>query len=243
MAPDKRRRLWAAILLVLACAGVFVGYDIYQARSSYREVYGRYYDYYYQAYLPRMGEMKAQHYASYYAGYFADYYTSDAYEEMLEGFFDFEMGWIGEGTNGSKHLSFEGYQWLKAFEGVRLTPYFDAGGKMTVGYGHLMRRGELHGSLTMAQAEELLKQDVAIAEGVVQHYVTVPLRQSQFDALVMLVFNIGAGQFAESRLLRYVNAGDHQRAAKEFLRWQHVDGEKVPGLQRRRSIERALYLS
>ena len=40
-----------------------------------------------------------------------------------------------------KHLSKAGAAFIGAFEGLRLTPYNDAAGHATVGYGHLLHYG------------------------------------------------------------------------------------------------------
>src|SRR6202035_3888215 len=64
---------------------------------------------------------------------------------------------------------------------------------------------------------------------------TVP---HQFDALVSLCFNIGAGGFHSSTVLRQHRAGNYAAAADAFLMWDkdHHDGVLVanPGLLRRR---------
>ena len=49
--------------------------------------------------------------------------------------------------------------------------------------------------------------------------IKVKVTQSQFDAMVSLAYNIGAGAFLKSTLLKKVNAGDFAGAGEEFLRW------------------------
>jgi lysozyme len=56
-----------------------------------------------------------------------------------------------------------------------------------------------------------------IAEAAVNRSVRVPLTSAQFDALVSLVFNWGAGNFFQSELLRRLNAGDYPRSATTAL--------------------------
>ena len=72
-------------------------------------------------------------------------------------------------------------------------------------------------------------------------WVNVPLTQGQFDALVSLVFNIGAGQLQRSTLLRKLNAGDLAEAAEEFLRWNKSSGKVAEGLRRRRVAEMRVF--
>jgi lysozyme len=55
------------------------------------------------------------------------------------------------------------------------------------------------------------------------------LTQQQFDALVDLTFNAGAGSFDHSTLLKLVNAGDYAGAAAQFGDWIYAGGKKLPG--------------
>ena len=77
--------------------------------------------------------------------------------------------------------------------------------------------------------------------------VKVPLNQNEFDALVSLVFNIGAGGFKGSSVLRNLNAGNRRGAADSMLAWNKgtIGGKKVvlKGLANRRAEERAQFLS
>jgi lysozyme len=68
------------------------------------------------------------------------------------------------------------------------------------------------------------------------------LNQAQFDALVSLVYNVGGGDFAKSKMLRKLNAGDYQGAPEEFLDWDHAGGERIPGLTIRRRKEHDLFV-
>jgi hypothetical protein len=52
---------------------------------------------------------------------------------------------------------------------------------------------------------------------------------------------VGLGAFEESTLLRKLNAGDYEGAAREFDRWVKGDGKVLPGLVRRRDAEEALF--
>ena len=97
------------------------------------------------------------------------------------------------------------------------------------------------------QAAELLLHDVRQTALFVSSVTPVPLTQSQFDALVSLVFNIGQGNYATSTLRKKLHAQDYEGAAAEFGKWVYatVNGDKVklPGLVTRRAAERALFES
>lgn len=112
----------------------------------------------------------------------------------------------------------------------------------TIGYGHT--RGVMPtDTCTADQADAWLQNDVAGAVIAVCHLVDVPLAQAQFDALVSLVFNIGAGNFQTSTLLRKLNARDYAGAAEEFPKWNHQAGHVLDGLTTRRDAEQARFLS
>jgi lysozyme len=68
------------------------------------------------------------------------------------------------------------------------------------------------------------------------------LDQSQFDALVSLVFNIGGTNFAHSTLLKKLNAHDYLGASAEFVKWNKAAGKPMLGLTRRRAAERDHFL-
>lgn len=138
----------------------------------------------------------------------------------------------------------KGIALIKSFEGLSLNKYQDIVGKWTIGYGHLILPDEVFNvALTEAQAEALLRRDLAVSEKGVNQYVIPPLTQNQFDALVSFTFNLGVGNLKNSTLLRVLNAQQYQNAADEFLRWDKAGGKQVAGLTRRRTAERALFLS
>lgn len=140
------------------------------------------------------------------------------------------------------HISIDGLRLIAQYEGFRANVYKDAVGKDTVGYGHLVKHGEVFDhALSVSDAIDLLRKDVAIAEAAIKAGVKVALNQNQFGALVSLVFNIGGGNFATSTLLRDLNASKYADAAKEFLRWNHADGKILSGLTMRRMREKELF--
>lgn len=143
-----------------------------------------------------------------------------------------------------------GLDFIKEHEGVRQKVYLDAVGKPTVGVGHLvlpqdnLKVGDV---ITNERVDQLLRQDIKIAEDAVSALVTVPLNQNQFNALVSLVFNIGTGNFQKSSLLRQINREQFLNAANGFLAWNkgRVKGvlTVLRGLTRRRQAERQLFLT
>jgi lysozyme len=147
-------------------------------------------------------------------------------------------------------LSRAGAELIARFEGFVPRPYDDAAGHATIGFGHLIHHGRVTaadrarwGTISRERALALLSEDARDATRAVQQHVRVALTQEELDALVSFVFNVGAGAFESSTLLRKLNAGDRHGAADELLRWSRADGRVLAGLLSRRRAERALFLS
>ncbi|HFO2534971.1 TPA: lysozyme [Yersinia enterocolitica] len=143
-------------------------------------------------------------------------------------------------------ISNNGINKLKVEEGERLTGYKDSRGIPTVGVGHT---GLVDGKpvsvgmvISKDKSSELLRSDLQWTEKAIATNVKVPLTQNQYDALCSLIFNIGATAFANSTVLKRLNAGDYKGAADAFLMWKKA-GNDPEILLPRRQRERALFLS
>ena len=139
-------------------------------------------------------------------------------------------------------LSDEGRELIRRFEGLNLSPYHDAVGYPTIGYGHLLSREKWVDlsqwpKITEEQADDLLKQDVHRFERAVSRLVRVPLSQGQFDALVSFSFNLGVEALQASTLRRVLNEGHYYQIPYELRRWVYAGGVKLYGLARRRNAE------
>jgi len=143
-------------------------------------------------------------------------------------------------TGGIMNISQRGIDLIKNFEGFSPVPYRDAAG-WSIGYGHYMGPNPTITNVDFAQAATLLGQDMAWAIRSIQNDVTVPLNQNQFDALTSLIYNIGANAFANSTLLKKLNAGDYAGAAAQFDVWNKSSGSVNQTLVARRASERALF--
>jgi lysozyme len=129
----------------------------------------------------------------------------------------------------------------RSFEGLRLEAYQDSAGVWTIGYGHTgpeIRAGQ---RITEAQADALLREDLACAVRCVREAVKQAVTQHQFDALVDFCFNAGRGNLLSSTLLRDVNRGDFASAVAQFGLWVHAGAQVLSGLVRRRAAEAALF--
>lgn len=138
-----------------------------------------------------------------------------------------------------------GLRLIKQFEGFSAVRYLDAAGLPTIGYGHLLTAQELSGygePLDADRAHVLLAQDVVVAENAIARFITVPLSQNQFDALVSFTFNLGAATLQRSTLRRVVNRGDHADVPEQLERFVWAGGRKLAGLIKRRAAEAQLYM-
>lgn len=235
------RVIW---LLIFIATAISVSYFYLQPSKEFTQLYNYYYPTYYSQLKDKIGSKRAHAYASHYARYYAEYFSSDAYKKSLS---------YALPENTKENLTYPasaiqqlalnstGLKIIKAFEGFRAEAYRDVGGKLTIGYGHLLRKGETMTEITERDAENLLKQDIQLAEAVIKRSVTTSLTENQFSALVSLVYNIGEGHFTDSTMLKYINNGEHNKAGQEFERWVYVDGVFVQGLERRRLYEAALF--
>jgi lysozyme len=146
-------------------------------------------------------------------------------------------------------LSPAGVQFIAGFEGFSPRLYNDPGGHCTIGYGHLVHLGRCNGNepadfkqgISREQGLELLGRDADAAERAVNQKVQVALTQYQFDALVSFVFNVGAGAFGGSTMLRRLNQGEYKAVPAELMRWVNSGGKPLPGLVRRRKAEGLLF--
>lgn len=109
----------------------------------------------------------------------------------------------------------------------------------TIGWG--CTKGVTMGMVwTVDEATEALRRELEEHERIVQRVCTVDLTQGQFDSLVS--FNFNTGKLPKSTLLKKLNAGDVEGAADEFRAFNRAGGKVQPGLVRRRSLEKALFL-
>ena len=143
-----------------------------------------------------------------------------------------------------RHVTLEGLNLIKRFEGFSPTIYTCPARYPTIGHGHLVRdreRDRFTGGISREEAEELLKRDVLWAERGVLRLISVPLTDGQFDALVSFTFNLGTGALQRSTLRRKVNREEHHEVPKEFVKWVWAKGRRLPGLIRRRNMEAEFY--
>lgn len=142
--------------------------------------------------------------------------------------------------------SANGINFLKRREGFREKAYRDSNGNYTIGYGHKIVAGDGLGPnsvVTPGQAETILLRDMMIAGDAVRRGIRIPISQNQFDALLSFAFNIGAGGFASSEVLKNLNAGNMAGAARAWTANWTTAGGNPTALLSRRTDERDLFLT
>ncbi|MNQ19191.1 Lysozyme RrrD [compost metagenome] len=121
----------------------------------------------------------------------------------------------------------KGISHLKEVEELRLRAYDDTKpnvkivspsqvtGVLTVGYGHT-KTAKVGMIISEAKAEQLLAQDLKEFEKYVNDFVTAPITQNMFNALVSFCYNVGPNTFKKSSVLKAVNAKQYVQASKNF---------------------------
>ena len=152
-------------------------------------------------------------------------------------------------------VSDQGKRKIREWEGSRARAYRDAGGKLTIGVGHLLTKSELASGKISIQGQavpyaaglsdkqilDLLGQDLVGAEQAVNDGVDVKLSQNQFDALVSFCFNVGRMAFKNSTLLRLLNQEKYDEVPTQLRRWVRCNGKVIQGLVSRREQEIELW--
>ncbi len=145
------------------------------------------------------------------------------------------------------------HQLIKASEGLFLKAYRCPAGVWTIGWGHTkdVKPGM---RISLDEAERLFREDVVEFDSGVARALKREVPQYVFDALVSFAWNVGLDEdsdtkpegLGDSSLLRYVNAGQMDKAAEELGHWVWVfhpgkPKKKERGLVIRRRRERAMF--
>lgn len=151
-------------------------------------------------------------------------------------------------------------------EGVRKKAYLDVVLLWTTGVGHLIApieqqkmtldqrkaakaAGQLPcpiewmRTLTDAEVDQILQDDLSRFERGVLRLCPNNLTQGRFDALVSFAFNAGLGALQKSSIRMRHNRCDFDGAADAFMLYRFAAGKEFKGLVRRRTHERDTYRS
>lgn len=122
---------------------------------------------------------------------------------------------------------------IKRDENLRLKPYPDSVGKLTVGYGRNLEDD----GISVQEAEYLLKDDLATAISNVNQYIpwSRALDEVRFGVLVNMTFNMGIEKvLGFKNTLVSVKAGNYTLAAQQMLqsRWAMQVGARATRLSK-----------
>lgn len=147
-------------------------------------------------------------------------------------------------------LSTNGLEMVMDFEKFRSKAYRCPGGHLTIGYGNTY----IHGR--KVQPTDVIDQKSARIElvnrlqrdcSIINREVKTSITQNQYDALCSFIYNVGPTNFRRSTLLKKINEKDIAGAASEFIKWSNIKKQgyliTLPGLKKRRQIEKELFLS
>jgi lysozyme len=152
--------------------------------------------------------------------------------------------------NVSNKLSALGLSAVLAFTGGTIAvhegyvpgTYVDPVGIITACFGHTSQRLTLGMEMSEHDCLMLLADDLTRHNDQLLQVVKVPLSEQEHAAYLSFHYNVGAGNFRSSTLLRHLNAGERIEACKQLSRWVYAKGIKLPGLVTRRADERELCL-
>jgi len=142
----------------------------------------------------------------------------------------------------AQHIDQKGIDFLKRFEGCRLTAYKLKGERYyTIGYAH--NGADVLPNMTISQerADELFRLDLVTTEKFVKRYATdIVLTQNRLNALVSYAYNRGVGKFRDELVAQSHTV---QEYADNIVRLWGSNQNYKDALIRRRKAERELFLS
>lgn len=146
-----------------------------------------------------------------------------------------------------KHISEQGIEFIKEFEGFRATRYDDGVGVQTIGYGTTSADvSPLPARVTRTEADQILRR--ALREKYEPAIAKIPMSftQHEYDALVSFVYNLGPGAVGGASgfntLQRAIANKDRAAIADALLLYTNPGTSVHAGLIRRRRAERDLFL-
>lgn len=115
-------------------------------------------------------------------------------------------------------------------EGLRLKPYRDSVGKLTIGVG----RNLDDVGITEEEARYLLKNDIQKAVAEAKRFPWyAKLNNPRKQAIIDMIYNLGASRFLGfKKMLAALEAGDYEAAAREMLdsKWAQQVGRRATEL-------------
>lgn len=128
---------------------------------------------------------------------------------------------------------------LTTLEGDELKAYKDSVGVWTISRG--VTKGVKPGmTITQEQSDKMTEQELDQRAVQLKKLIKVPVHQYEWDANMLLAWNIGIGNYKKSTVLRRLNQRRYRESCDAFLLWKYAGGK--PTLLKRRQRERLLCL-
>lgn len=150
-----------------------------------------------------------------------------------------------------------GKNFIKEWEGVRLTVYKDVGGNLTVGYGHKvvasdnLKEGD---TITQTKANSFFTSDLSIVEKAINKHPKVDkMTQVMYNATASLLYNVGTSPVTTTSNDLYKVLNDNntykspistasKNAVVTAFTYTKVNGVRNQGLVNRRNAELNVFL-
>jgi lysozyme len=155
---------------------------------------------------------------------------------------DYSKGQIGEAEQIALSIA-------KSFEGFQANPYADpatGAEPWAIGFGSTLDANEARvtavtPAISYNDACDLAMRDMYRAFHAIASDITVPMTVHETAAVMDFIYNVGAGNFGASSLLRLINEKQYAQAAEQFERWDQAAGRVMAGLLRRRLAEAQVF--
>jgi lysozyme len=131
---------------------------------------------------------------------------------------------------------------------VIVYPYICEAGKKTIGYGTVISHNNFDKGIDVITCTKLLTDKIVneFEPSILNDKnITKIINQSQFDAIISLIYNIGSAAFAKSTLRKNIitNISNKEKIKEQWLKWSYVNKVKNEGLLKRRMEEYSLFIS
>ena len=138
---------------------------------------------------------------------------------------------------------------VSLWEGTRYYAYRDLGGIPTVCQGYT-GKGIIFGrKYSQSECNSFLRSQLKEHSLGVLECIKQPLQETQYNAFVLMAYNVGVHGFCSSRAARLFNEGRTIEACRAIAytptgspAWSFVDGQFVQGLHNRRLYEMKMCL-
>ena len=130
-------------------------------------------------------------------------------------------------------------EFIKKHEGLILEPYKCPAGKVTIGYGHIIKRGEYFTKITGLEAELILRNDFDNCFKLTSENLSINKR----FAIAHFIYSFGSTKYNKSTLKKLMENGEY--IGNEIIKWCNYKSKgnyiKSDNLLRGRLFELELY--